>query len=329
MNEYQNSASCTFSGSAKTLEEKKFEVSVRYDYKEIKQLSFTILPEVAIVIPPEAEINLMDEYCFLDFSGNEKNCEFRLNPIEWCKDSNKIDCIKSVERKAEIEDDLGESAFATLEDNRKYLKIWAIDKNKLEDITYPKINIDYTYPDREGEERESETNVIPIIVLYNVEKNVTEKDFIEDFEGKFIYLEEALFNLNISTEKQLRIKSVCGASEELSVGISGYGVVGDIMIWYTKDEWSYKVDYYEFGLFKKTIFRESDPKDLKGKTYMSSIGALEILTASEDKINIKVVSGSFSSFSLTKNSHSKSCDYILVLEEKDNKYILTMAKLKK
>ncbi len=51
MNKLQSSASCSFSGSARTLEEKKFEVSVNYDYKETKSLRFTILPKVSEYVP--------------------------------------------------------------------------------------------------------------------------------------------------------------------------------------------------------------------------------------------------------------------------------------
>ena len=53
INKYSNSVSCEFhSGYVKDIEEKKFEVKIKYDYKEIKSLSFTILPEVAEYVPP-------------------------------------------------------------------------------------------------------------------------------------------------------------------------------------------------------------------------------------------------------------------------------------
>ncbi len=330
MNKLQSSASCSFSGSARTLEEKKFEVSVNYDYKETKSLRFTILPEVVVVIPPKAEISLLEKYCFLNYSSVDNICNFELVPIKQCDGINKINCIKSVEKLAEIEGDLGESAFATLEDKGKYLKIYNIDKGTLENIIYPRIHVNYTYIDGEGEEKELDSSVIPIIVLYDKEKKVIEKNFPEDFKDEVLFLNDGFFNIK-GTEEQLRVTSICGTPKELSANIGNHSSKEEnIMIWYRKapDTERYVVDYYENERYKETIAKETNPKDLEGKTYLGTEGGLKILNASEDKITVKAVSGSSRGFPLSTDSHSKSCDYSIVYEKKDNKYILTIAKLK-
>jgi len=329
INKYSNSVSCEFhSGYVKDIEEKKFEVKIKYDYKEIKSLSFTILPEVAIVIPPEAEISLLEEYCLLNSSSVDNICDFKLRPIKWCNSMYKKDCIKDIEGKMEIEGDIGGSAMAFLWNHKKYIRIGNIDKSKLKNINYPRIYIDYSYLDSRGEERERRDSVIPIIILYK-EKEIFKRDLPEDFKGEFIFLNNAFFSISESTEEQLRVDSICGIPKELSVNIGYHNETGDIMVWYIKDGERYRVDYYEFKKFKETIAKEKNPENLRGKTYKSISGAVKILQASEDKINLKAISGSSSGFPLSIGSHSEKCGYILIYEKKDGKYVLTIAKIKK
>jgi len=327
LDSHKKVASCEFKVSnVEKIEERRFKIIVDYTIKMTKSLDFTILPTPAVYpLPAEAEISLMQQYCFLNFSDLSNICEFKLNPIKFCDGEYKKDCIKDIERMGEIEDNLGGKAFATLDTKKGYLKIWNINKSQLDAITYPSIWINYTYLDIQGKEKESRENLIPIIVLYENEK--VEKQALK-FENETFFLNNSFFSL-YSVNEDLRVKSMCGNSKELSVNINYHNETGDVMIWYIKDSDYYRIDYYEFKKFKETIAKEKNPKDLIGKKYIGFIGAIEVLNASENNLKIKAMSSSSSaSFSLSFNTHSEKCGYIVAYEKRDNKKVVTIAKLK-
>ena len=327
LDSYEKTASCKFEVSnVEKIEEKKFKISVDYVVKIVKSLDFTILPTPAIYPSlPETEISLMQQYCFLNFSDLSNICEFKLNPIKFCDSAYKKDCIKEVERRGELKDNLGRNAFATLESKKGYLKIWNINKSQLGAITYPSIWINYTYIDTQGKEKKLRENLIPIIALYENEK--VEKQALK-FEDETIFLNNGFFNL-YSVAEDLRVKTICGNLVKLVVNINYHNETEDVMVWYIKDGEYYKIDYYEFKKFKKTIAKEKNPEDLIGKKYLGSVGAVEVLEATEDNLKINAISSSSSpSFSLSINSHSEKCGYIIAYEKKDNKKVVTIAKLK-